>query len=109
LESGRQWGCISAIDFVEHLDPDELVEFFHKVRVATRVGGLLILRTSCSDGLFGAYDRFIDPTHCTGFTANSLKVLLESFKCSQVEIIDERPLVTSLRRRLRLIPMHLSR
>jgi SAM-dependent methyltransferase len=90
----RQYDLISSLDFIEHLTKDEALRFLDGCSNKLAKGGLLILRTPCADGPFGAHDAWNDLTHQWGLTSNVLQKLLEMCGFVDVEILDERPLPT---------------
>lgn len=79
---------ISSLDFIEHLDKTTAIRFLEACYRALPAGGILILRTPCADGPFGAHDRFNDITHEWGLTSNALQCLLKMVGFSSVRILD---------------------
>lgn len=95
-ESIDQFDLISSLDFIEHLSKDDALKFIEECRNRLNDGGVLILRTPCADGPFGAHDAWNDLTHKWGMTSNVLQTILELIGFSKVYILDERPVPTSL-------------
>jgi len=93
-ESG-QYDLISSLDFIEHLTKDEALKFIDACKDKLAEGGVLILRTPCADGPFGAHDAWNDLTHQWGLTSNVLQTILEMCGFVNVQILDERPEPTS--------------
>lgn len=85
------YDLISSIDFLEHLEKDELLKFLQLCFKALKKDGQFILRTPCSDGLFGARDRYNDLTHEIGFTSGVIRGVLEVIGFKDIVILDERP------------------
>jgi SAM-dependent methyltransferase len=94
---------ISAIDFLEHLSKDELMSFLGDCYRALRPNGRLIVRVPCSDGPFGARDRYNDLTHEIGFTSGALSNALRAVGFPEVIVLDERPQPYKIVNMLRLV------
>ena len=90
------YDMISSFDFIEHIPKDDALKFLDLCRDSLRPGGVLILRTPCADGPFGAHDANNDITHEWSMTSNVLKTILEMSGFSRVEVLDERPQPTSV-------------
>lgn len=80
------YNAIVAVDVIEHLPPEEILEFVAAAHTALKVGGKLVLRTPNMANVFGSYSRYIDLTHRIGFTESSLEHLLISGGFPRVEI-----------------------
>lgn len=60
----RSLGAVTAIQLVEHLQTDELIELVELAARALRPGGLLILETQNPENVVvGASSFYLDPTH----------------------------------------------
>jgi len=68
---------ISALDFVEHLQPDELLRLSAGVWNSLSKEGLFLLRTPNATAPFGMAARYNDITHETCFTAGALGDVME--------------------------------
>lgn len=103
-DEAKQYDCITSLDFIEHISPDEALRFLHLCWTRLKLGGVLILRTPCADGPFGAHDRYNDLTHRWAMTSNVLSTVLRMLNFERIDILDERPqsynstLVNTLRR-----------
>jgi 2-polyprenyl-3-methyl-5-hydroxy-6-metoxy-1,4-benzoquinol methylase len=97
------WDCITSLDFIEHLSRDQVLKFLELCWARLRPGGVLILRTSCADGPFGAHDRYNDLTHQGAMTSNVLRTVMRMLNFERVEILDERPQAYNLLNTLRLL------
>lgn len=84
-------GLIASLDFLEHLDKSSAVSFLEACYRSLRQGGVLILRTPCCDGFFGAHDTHNDITHEWGVTSNALHCLLAMVGFASVEFLDDLP------------------
>lgn len=82
---------ISSIDFLEHLDKNAAVSFLEACYRSLTHGGVLILRTPCCDGFFGAHDLHNDITHEWGVTSNALGGLLAMVGFESIQLLDEPP------------------
>ena len=83
---------LSSIDFIEHLSKDSALEFLDQCYLSLKKSGVLIIRTPCADGPFGAHDANNDLTHQWSMTSNVLRTILEMVGFSNVIILEERPL-----------------
>jgi len=90
-DNTRQYDCITSLDFIEHISRDEALRFIRLCWARLEPGGVLILRTPCADGPFGAHDRYNDLTHQWSMTSNVLRTVLQMQNFERVEILDERP------------------
>jgi len=87
----NKYDLISSLDFLEHLTKDNLLEFLQLCSKALKKNGQMILRMPCSDGIFGARDRYNDLTHEIGFTSGAITGVLEVVGFKDIIILDERP------------------
>jgi 2-polyprenyl-3-methyl-5-hydroxy-6-metoxy-1,4-benzoquinol methylase len=85
------WDVLFAVDFIEHLTKDQAIRFLDAAARALKPGGLLLLRTPCCDGLFGAAHRHNDITHEWGLTSVAAENLLRMCAFEDIRILDERP------------------
>lgn len=66
------YDCVIALDVLEHLRKDEVMDFLDAVFKALKPGGMLVVQTANADGpLFGRM-MYADFTHETAFTRYSL-------------------------------------
>ncbi|ERP30718.1 hypothetical protein CALK_2461 [Chitinivibrio alkaliphilus ACht1] len=63
-------------DVFEHIPVDEAENMLSLLKNALVPGGTLVLRVPNMSNILGAYSRFIDITHVTGYTEESLQQLL---------------------------------
>lgn len=71
--SQERFDLISALDFLEHLNKQELHVFLGMVETRLAVGGRFLIRVPNAAGLFGMASRYNDITHETCFTPNALR------------------------------------
>ena len=95
LNTGEPYELISSLDFIEHLSKDNALKFIDECYKSLQQDGVLILRTPCADGPFGAHDANNDLTHQWSMTSNVLKTILEMCGFKRVYILDERPQPTN--------------
>jgi SAM-dependent methyltransferase len=77
-DCNRQFGLISALDFLEHLTKSELHDFLELLIQCLIPGGQVLIRVPNAAGLFGMASRYNDITHEICFTPNSLRNILET-------------------------------
>ena len=70
------YDLIICMDMIEHLYKPEVLPFLDGCFNSLKSGGRLILQTTNGDSLWGASMRYIDFSHETSFTYNSLSGLL---------------------------------
>ena len=103
------YDCITSLDFIEHISRDEAIRFLRLCWARLKPGGVLILRTSCADGPFGAHDRYNDLTHEWAMTSKVLITVLQMLNFERVEILDERPQAYNFMNMLRLLVFYPAR
>lgn len=82
-----RFSAVFCTDVLEHVEgDDELLELLELSRAALLPGGLFICRVPNMANLAGSHLRYIDMTHCRGFTTASLIQLLEGVGFSKVWI-----------------------
>lgn len=74
--NGEPFDHIIALDLIEHLPKTRTIPFLTAAHQRLAPGGTLILRTPNMGSLFGLRSRYIDFTHETGFTEESLQQVL---------------------------------
>jgi cyclopropane fatty-acyl-phospholipid synthase-like methyltransferase len=86
----EQWDAILALDFLEHLHKDEVLEFLDLARAALVPGGRLILKTPNASSPMASRSRYRDLTHELIFTEQSLREALLVCDLQVVEITGDR-------------------
>ena len=76
-EHPAQFDLITALDLIEHLTKDEVLELLDGCREALKPGGRLVLQTPNAESPWGLQVRYGDFTHEVCFTPNVLCRLLE--------------------------------
>lgn len=76
---------------IEHIPVDEVVGVMSSLRHALSEAGYLFISTPNMASLFGAYGRYVDFTHVTGYTEGSLRQLLDLSGFGSAEILPDAP------------------
>lgn len=101
---GRQTGSLDgvlALDLLEHLTKDEVLETFDAVRAALRPGGVFVARVPNAASPFGGRIRYGDFTHESSFTARSLRQLCLVTDLGLPQVYDSAPISGDVRGLLR--------
>jgi 2-polyprenyl-3-methyl-5-hydroxy-6-metoxy-1,4-benzoquinol methylase len=89
------------MDVIEHLTRQEIFDMLDEVFKVLRVGGKCIVHVPNAEGLFGVRVRYGDITHELAFTPKSAHQLFSTVGFHQIQCIEDRPLVHSLKSFLR--------
>lgn len=87
--SAERWDCLIAIDFIEHLPKDALVEFLFECRRTLKRKGCLIMRAPNGDSPLVGRNVFNDITHYWAYTTIATEALLKMTGFKRVEFADE--------------------
>lgn len=87
---------IIALDLLEHLDDEYVLELLGLCAERLKVGGVLLLRVPNGAGLFGGVIRYGDFTHRRAFTERSVKQVLRLRGLEPVAVRPCRPVVHGL-------------
>ena len=90
LGTGAAWDQIFCTDVIEHLHKDEVIQFLEAAYAALSPGGTLVVRTGNAASIYGMYLRYIDFTHETFYTENSLSQLLLACGFKDVRVFDNK-------------------
>ncbi len=88
-------------DVIEHMKKDEALRFLDLIYEALRPGGRMFISTLNTQSPFGAYVRYIDFTHETGYNAISLGQIMRVAGFKRIRIIGEKPVAHDLRSAVR--------
>jgi 2-polyprenyl-3-methyl-5-hydroxy-6-metoxy-1,4-benzoquinol methylase len=88
-QGARRWDCLIAIDFIEHLPKDVLVEFFFESHRTLKKDGCLILRAPNGDSPLVGRNLYNDITHFWAYTTVATEALLKMAGFQRVEFADE--------------------
>lgn len=91
----QEFDFISANDILEHLRKDEVLQLLDLIRAALKPGGTVLIMVPNAGSLFGARRVFVDFTHETGFTSESLGQVLRVVGFERVTVHGEEPVVHS--------------
>jgi SAM-dependent methyltransferase len=108
------FGLISGFDLIEHLPVAEQIPMLRAMRAALAPGGTLILTVPNANSSWASRYRYIDWTHTSAFTEDSLDFVLRTAGFEEIRILDADPpmlrpiyhrsnLVWALRKFFRLI------
>lgn len=92
----EEFDLISANDVIEHMKKDEVMELLDLVYAAVKQGGTVLMQTPNAGSLFGSRGAFVDFTHVTPFTAESLGQVLRVAGFEIVNVYGEGPVAHSL-------------
>ena len=92
-----------AFDVIEHLRPEELLQWMHELNRVLLPTGRLIIHTANGGGLFGSRSRYADLTHDTAFTAGSLGQLAEIGGFRSIGTFEDKPVIHGLKSCLRRV------
>lgn len=94
--SDRKYGLISAIDLIEHLTKEEVVQLLNLVREALLPGGLFMARSPNGGSPLAGGVCYGDFTHETILTPNSATQLLLTAGFREVRCFEQKPLPIGL-------------
>ncbi|HEY0406093.1 MAG TPA: class I SAM-dependent methyltransferase [Pyrinomonadaceae bacterium] len=77
---------------LEHVPKNETLPLLEKLRAALKPNGLVIIDVPNMDWLFAAHERYMDFTHETGFTRDSLAQVMRNV-FDDVRIVPSTPVV----------------
>jgi 2-polyprenyl-3-methyl-5-hydroxy-6-metoxy-1,4-benzoquinol methylase len=103
--SKESYDCIIMFDLIEHIKKDRIIPLIGNIYNALSENGMVIIRTPNMGSLTGPYSRYIDFTHETGFTEESIKQVFSQYPFKDVSVYDayigqKRKFIVSLHRRL---------
>jgi 2-polyprenyl-3-methyl-5-hydroxy-6-metoxy-1,4-benzoquinol methylase len=88
-QGAERWDRVIAIDFIEHLPKDVLVEFFFESYRTLKRNGCLIMRAPNGDSPLVGRNLFNDITHYWAYTTIATEALLKMAGFQRVEFADE--------------------
>lgn len=100
-QSAGKFDLLTALDLVEHLEKDEILDFLDGCYGALRSGGRLILQTSNAESPWAGHHRYNDLTHEVGLQANCLGRLLSLTGFRGIEPREMGPWVHGLKSAVR--------
>lgn len=76
-EKHKKFDCIVALDVLEHLKEDYLVDLFARAKAQLEKEGEFWIKVPCAESILSGYVRYGDMTHERLFTLVNFKVLSE--------------------------------
>lgn len=86
-----EFDFVSVNDIIEHLRKDEVLKLLDLVYSALKPGGTALMRTPNAASLFGSRQVFIDFSHETPFTPQSLAQVFRACGFKNVTVYGEQP------------------
>jgi len=99
------YDCIIMYDLIEHIKKESIIPLIGYIYSALAENGMVIIRTPNMGSITGLHSRYIDFTHETGFTEESIKQVFSQYPFREVAAHDayigrKRKFIVSLHRRL---------
>jgi|CZKP01.1.fsa_nt_gi 2-polyprenyl-3-methyl-5-hydroxy-6-metoxy-1,4-benzoquinol methylase len=99
------YDCIIMYDLIEHIKKESIIPLIGYIYAALAENGVVIIRTPNMGSRTGLYSRYIDFTHETGFTEESIKQVFSQYPFREVAVYDayigrKRKFIVSLHRHL---------
>ena len=82
------FGLISGFDLIEHLPVEQQIPLLRAMRAALAPGGTLILTVPNANSSWASRYRYIDWTHTSAFTDDSLEFVLQTAGFEEIRIVD---------------------
>lgn len=101
--------AIIAVDVLEHVERDRLLEFGRLCHRALRPGGLLIVQTPNGEGVHAGHVIHGDLTHRTIFNESSLRQYLRALDFTDIVVRETAPVPVGLKGVLRWLAWQLVR
>lgn len=101
--------CIISMDFLEHLEKNDVIHFLELTCRKITPGGVIIVRTPCADNPFGGRHIYNDFTHKWAGTSGVLRQLLSATGFSSVVVFGEDPNFDVRFGFLRVLSFHLAK
>ena len=101
-ERPQSWECIIFKDVIEHLPRRQVIPTLSAIFQALTPGGVAIVETGNLASPAGMFVRYIDFTHESGFTENSLRQILRAVGFSDIVITGNSPGIYSWRSYFRI-------
>lgn len=106
-ERPQSWECIIFKDVIEHLPRTQVIPTLSAIFQALVLGGVAIIETGNLASPAGIFVRYIDFTHESGFTENSLRQVLRAVGFSDIAICGNSPVIYSWRSYFRIAAQNL--
>jgi SAM-dependent methyltransferase len=100
--SGEEFDCITAIDVLEHVPKDQVLNVLDLIHHALRRGGRFICQVPNLAAFYSPY-FYMDFSHETPFTGSSLKQALELADFANVRVLPRGPVVYGVKSAVRFV------
>ncbi len=97
----KSYDAIVALDVIEHMTKNELLDLVRELHRVIRDGGKLILHMPNAASPFFGRVRYGDYTHEQAFTQSSLSQLLITYGFSKVKCFEDTPIVHGVKSAMR--------
>lgn len=77
-------------DIIEHIEKEEIIDTLSLVLKSLKKNGIVLIRTVNLKNRWGMAVRYMDFTHTTGFTEESLKQVLQVAGFPTIALVDEK-------------------
>jgi len=95
-QHNSEFDCISAIDLIEHIPKDCVLEFLDSIYKALKPNGILIIKAPNGGSPFSGAYRYIDFTHSCSLTKESISQLLRAAGFTNIQVHQAGPVVHGL-------------
>ena len=96
LLSGQLFDVVVALDLIEHLTSEEIVELFRATRPLLKPGGRYLVRFPNGDSPFSSWHQHGDITHKTVIGSGMIHQLARFGGLEVVKIVNHRPMPTGI-------------
>ena len=86
-ENKNSFDFISAFDVLEHIAPNDQIEFIKAIKTALKIDGQFICSVPNANSILGNRNRYIDYTHHVTFTEISLDFVLYNGGFEKISIL----------------------
>jgi SAM-dependent methyltransferase len=97
LERPKSWECIIFKDVIEHIPRAQVIPILSAIFQSLAPGGTVVIATGNLASPAGMFVRYIDFTHESGFTENSLRQVLKAVGFKDVAVTGCSPVMYSWR------------
>lgn len=98
-----EFEAIVALDIIEHLKKEEIINFLNLIRESLKPEGLAIIHTINASSLMATNSIYLDFTHEVAFTATSLAALLQACGFEEVKVFGDGPVMHDFKSFIRVI------
>jgi len=104
-----EFDAILAVDVIEHVSRERMLEFGRLCRKALRPGGVLVIQTPNGEGLHAGHVIYGDLTHRMIFNENSFRQLLRALDFVDIAVHETGPVPVGIQGILRWIAWQTTR